>query len=561
MKIKKLSVSGFKSFMDRVEIAFPAGISGIVGPNGCGKSNVVDAIRWCMGEQSPKQLRGRKMEDVIFGGAKDHKPLGMAEVSLTFENGDGSFPPAYESYSELSITRRLFRSGESEYRINNIPCRLKDIHEIFMDTGLGNSAYSIIGQGKIGAIVEQKPEETRVMLEEAAGITKYRKKVAASQRKIELTETNLQRVEDILGEVRSQMRSLKRQASKAKRYKTICQEIQNLELILYSNTYHQLKEDSGAKLKSTDALVRQEIEKSTQLSGLQARIETMHLEMDEKDRLLSELRTTHAGLSERVHKKEAGLESLDRELKIQVELEGRLKGENNEISERLIQLQTEKAEFEKRLETMKGRYRDIQGEILLQEKRLKNRKDSLLFVKEEYEKARSELNAGTNKEVSLNHESDYLKKMLHQVTDSRTRLEKDMQDVQARMETVIGASDRKNRTREAAQEKMRDIESAVEQQSMLHEELKLIKGRVENELRSAENELNMVRTRLSGLQGLSENFEGYKKGVRSIMKAQDFAPRQQGHILGLVADVIQVPPEYEQAVEAALADLGSGTQP
>jgi len=173
MKIKKLSLVGFKSFMDKVEIPFPMGISAVVGPNGCGKSNIVDAIRWAMGEQSAKQLRGRQMEDVIFSGTGNFKPLGMAEVCLTLENGDGSFPAEYADNDELSITRRLYRSGESEYRINNVMCRLKDIQEIFMDTGLGNRAYSIIGQGRIGTIVEQKPEETRVMLEEAAGITKY----------------------------------------------------------------------------------------------------------------------------------------------------------------------------------------------------------------------------------------------------------------------------------------------------------------------------------------------------------------------------------------------------
>ncbi len=164
MKIKTLSILGFKSFMDRLEITFPGGISGIVGPNGCGKSNIVDAIRWCMGEQSPKLLRGRRMEDVIFGGTKDQKPLGMAEVSLLFENGGNTFPSPFAQNTELSVTRRLYRSGESEYRINNVPCRLKDIQEIFMDTGLGNRPYSIIGQGKIGSIIEQKPEETRSML-------------------------------------------------------------------------------------------------------------------------------------------------------------------------------------------------------------------------------------------------------------------------------------------------------------------------------------------------------------------------------------------------------------
>ena len=200
MKIKKLSVQGFKSFMDRTEIAFPLGISGVVGPNGCGKSNIIDAIRWCMGEQSPKSLRGRRMEDVIFNGAGQAKPLGMTEVSILFENGNG-IRTSFAHDKELSVTRRLYRSGESEYLINNVPCRLKDIQEIFMDTGLGNRSYSIIGQGKIETIIEQRPEETRLMLEEAAGITKYRKKVEESQKRMELTETNLQRMEDIMGEV------------------------------------------------------------------------------------------------------------------------------------------------------------------------------------------------------------------------------------------------------------------------------------------------------------------------------------------------------------------------
>ncbi|MBW1850392.1 MAG: chromosome segregation protein SMC [Deltaproteobacteria bacterium] len=518
-----------------------------------GQTAAEKAISWTR-SGSPKQLRGRKMEDVIFGGANGYKPVGMAEVSLTFENGDGSFPPAFESYSELSITRRLFRSGESEYRINNVPCRLKDIQEIFMDTGLGNRAYSIIGQGRIGTIIEQKPEETRVMLEEAAGITKYRKKVEASQRKIEHTETNLQRIEDILGEVKSQIRSLKRQSSKARRYKSICEEIQKLELILYSNTYQQLKEESGSKLKSTEDLVQQELATSTELSILQARIETMHLELEEKNDYLSSMRTSHLHLRERVHKKEAGLESLVREMKMQEELEVRLKLEQDEIGSRLINLKDEKAHLENELEKMKERYEQLKSEISLKDNRLKNRRESLQFVKQEYEKARTELNTGANREVGLNHESDYLKKMLNQVTDSRSRLEKDMNDVKGKMENVLKASERKNRARAALQEKLQEIETAIEQQNMAYGELELIKGRVENELKSAEADLNVAQTRLASLQTLTENFEGYKMGVRTIMKAKDLPARQQGRIFGLVADVIQVAPEYERAVEAALAD-------
>ncbi len=554
MKIKKLSILGFKSFMDRHEITFPEGISGIVGPNGCGKSNVVDAIRWCMGEQSPKQLRGRTMEDVIFGGAKDFKPLGMAEVTITFENGNASFPPAFEQHAELSVTRRLYRSGESEYRINNMPCRLKDIQEIFMDTGLGNRPYSIIGQGKIGTIIEQKPEETRVMLEEAAGITKYRKKVEASKRKIELTEANLQRVEDILGEIQSQMRSLKRQASKARRYKAICEEIKNLELILYSNNYHQLKEESGSKLKSTENLVQQEILKSTELSRYQAQIETMHLALEEKDKNLSNLRTNYLHLRERVHKKDLGLESLDQEMKMQEELEVRLKDEQNDIKNRLVNLKKEKAGLEEEIEKMKEKSHDLKGEISLNEKRLKTRKESLDFVKGDYEKARAELNDGAKKEVGLNHESEYLKKLLDQITDSRSRLENELNDVKASIEKLLNASERKAMVREAAQEKLREIQASIEQQHKAYDELELIKGHVEKELRSAEAELNVCQSRLTSLRSLRENFEGYKMGVRTIMKANDLIPRQEGRIFGLVADVIQVAPEYEQAVEAALAD-------
>ncbi|SPD74579.1 Chromosome partition protein Smc [uncultured Desulfobacterium sp.] len=554
VKIKRLSVQGFKSFMDRLDLSFAEGISGIVGPNGCGKSNVVDAIRWCLGEQSPKQLRGRKMEDVIFGGAKDCKPLGMAEVTITFENGDGSFPPAFENHSELSVTRRLYRSGESEYRINNMPCRLKDVQEIFMDTGLGNRAYSIIGQGKIGSIVEQRPEETRVMLEEAAGITKYRKKVEESEKKIEATEANLQRVEDILSEVRSQMRSLQRQATKARQYKTICEEIRRLELILYSNSFNLLKDESQDKLKSSEHLVEQEVDRTTGLAGLQAQIETMHLTLEEQDNNISGLRNNYLHLRERVQKKEAGLESLDMETKMQEELETRLRAEEDEIRIRLAGLKQEKADLENGLEAMKQKALDLDGEIALKDKRLKNRKESLDFVRSDYEKARERLTEGTNKEVGLKHKSEYLNKMLDQITDGRSRLEKDMSDIKARMENLLLVSERKNQVRETANEKKKEIEAAIEDLNMAYQELEMIKGRVENELRSAESEYNMVRSRLSSLQSLSENFEGYKTAVRTIMKSNDCLPMQQGHVLGLVADILKVAPEHEQAVEAALAD-------
>lgn len=554
MNLKKLSILGFKSFMDKFEIIFSCGINGVVGPNGCGKSNIVDAIRWVMGEQSPKQLRGRRMEDVIFSGSGECKPLGMAEVSLLFENGNGSFPLAFAHVPELSITRRLYRSGESEYLINNVQCRLKDIQEIFMDTGLGNRAYSIIGQGQIGAIIEQRPEETRVMIEEAAGVTKYRKKVAISQKKIEQTENNLQRVEDILSEVSKQIRSLKRQSAKAKRYKVICEEIRNLELILFSNNYNQLKKESGDRLKSTEDLVRQELAKSVEFSGINAQIETMNQDLEEKETVLSTLRKDFLYLKDRVNKKEAGLESLSSEIKMQDDMELRLVEEKEEIKKRLITLKEEREGIEEEIEKMKENSFDLDGEIALKEKRLKAKRELLKEIKEEYEKARSALNTDENKEAGLNHEAGYLNKMLDQITSKRSRLEKEQKDIKVRMDAIINASERKNLARESTVERLRDIETSIADREMNSDELEQIEKRVETEIKSAESELNLCQSRLAGLQSLTENFEGYKMGVRTIMKADDFTPRNEGRILGLVADIIKVEPEYEQAVEAVLGD-------
>ncbi|MEK6555984.1 MAG: AAA family ATPase, partial [Bdellovibrionota bacterium] len=194
MRIKKLEIVGFKSFKDRTVIQFDQGITGIVGPNGCGKSNIVDALVWVMGEMSAKHLRGSKMDDVIFAGSEGYAPMGMAEVSLTLENDGGPFPVAYQRYTEISVTRRLHRNGESEYLVNREPARLRDIQEIFMDTGAGSKGFSIIEQGAIGKIVTSKPEDRRTLIEEAAGITKFKVRKRESQRKLESTDANLVRL-------------------------------------------------------------------------------------------------------------------------------------------------------------------------------------------------------------------------------------------------------------------------------------------------------------------------------------------------------------------------------
>jgi len=554
MKIKRISMIGFKSFMDRMEISLPMGISAIVGPNGCGKSNMVDAVRWAMGEQSAKQLRGRNMEDVIFNGADKYKPMGMAEVSLIFENGDGSFPKQFAQYSELSITRRLYRSGESEYLINNVPCRLKDIQEIFMDTGLGNRAYSIIGQGMISSIVEQKPEETRAMLEEAAGITKYKKKVEESRRKIELTRGNLVRVEDILGEIERQMRSLKYQASKARRFKKINQEIRRLELVLHANTYRELRDESVSRQKSTEDLLRDEIARAAEFSRIQARIEAMGLELEEKDNEISGLRDAYLRVKEKVTKRESLLESMEGEKRMQIELRRRLEKEKEDLGRRLEELEEDKRKIGEKVLALRQASSDLEGEIGLVKKRLQGRQGHLTRIKSEYEEARERLNRDKSKEIRLTQESGYLNRKIGEITDAHSRLEREHQEAAEKIKEIIGASQRKGQVREALFARLEDIGRDITEEQDKTEELEGLRRKLESELKQREGELNVFESRLASLRSLTENFEGYKVGVRTIMKAKDLAVRTEGRVLGLLADVIQVEPRYEQAVEALLGD-------
>ncbi|MBW2262386.1 MAG: AAA family ATPase [Deltaproteobacteria bacterium] len=218
MKIARVNIQGFKSFADPIEVKFEQDVTAVVGPNGCGKSNIADAIRWAMGEQSMRKLRGHSLEDVIFTGSETRGPLSMAEVTITFDNTDGLSPPSFEGVPEVAVTRRYFRDSTSEYFLNKVACRLKDIKELFMGTGAGAGAYSLIEQGRIGWIVTSRPEDKRKLIEEAAGITAYKMHKATAERKMERTQQNLSRVSDLINEIEKNLASLKRQAQKAKRY-------------------------------------------------------------------------------------------------------------------------------------------------------------------------------------------------------------------------------------------------------------------------------------------------------------------------------------------------------
>ena len=287
MRLKRIEISGFKSFRDKVVLNFSEGITAIVGPNGCGKSNVVDAIRWVLGEQRVKALRGKSMDDVIFNGSAESQPVGFAEVSMLLEAPDQPFPGAFAELSELLISRKIYRDGESEYAMNGAVCRLLDIKEFFMGTGIGARTYSIIEQNSVFQLVEAKPEDRRQFIEEAAGISKYKSRKESALRKMETTEQNLQRIQDIIREVKGHLNAVSRQAKRAEQYKGLKKGIKDAEIQLTLQSDAGLAQVCTDKMRDRDALGRQEESTRTNLSAVQCRLEETRLAISEMTDLLS----------------------------------------------------------------------------------------------------------------------------------------------------------------------------------------------------------------------------------------------------------------------------------
>ena len=305
MKLRKLEILGFKSFYEKTAFTFSDGITAIVGPNGCGKSNIVDAIRWVLGEHAASHLRSKVLQDVIFKGSEAAGPLGMAEVTLTFANDDGLAPPGYESYSEIEVTRRTFRDGESEFFINKVPCRLKDITELFLDTGSGARGYAIIEQGKITSIVEGRPEEKRMIIEEAAGVAKFRLRKREAERKMESTRQNLSRIRDVTDEVRRQLGSLERQVKKAEKFKVLKDELRVLDAEITARRRRNLVqalEQITVKLSAAEAALDQ---LRSSLASHETERETERIRQAEAESAMRALQEVYGGLKEDIARREA----------------------------------------------------------------------------------------------------------------------------------------------------------------------------------------------------------------------------------------------------------------
>jgi chromosome segregation protein len=552
MKLKSLEAIGFKSFVDRLHLSFPGGITTIVGPNGCGKSNVVDAVLWAIGERSAKHLRGKLMEDVIFNGTDGRKPLGMAEVSLTFSNEDGSAPETYEQYSEIMVTRRLYRSGESEYLINKTPCRLRDITDLLLDTGIGINGYSIVEQGRVEHLISANPQDRRFLIEEAAGIAKYKERKRLALMKMEATQQNLLRIQDIIAEVKRQIITLERQVKRAEEYKAIRKEVKEIEIRFALQDYAELSEKGEAARGYLKALRDRELEISAQNAKKEALIESMRLSGMEEEEKLRSLQQEVFELGRKIQKMENEIEFFHRE-------EGGLQKQENQFIE----------EIRESLRAWRGtrreRWRTEQSRKELGEGSRENEE-----ILKELETLFNDFRS-THQELleELEAEKVELIDTLTQLTSLKNRLthlEERKEDLQKRIRSNLKESD-EVRTRlaqleEAFSEKIKERELNLSIQSVYQEEkvrwegelegLKEIFHQRQTERSVLEETLRQDRSRYLSLKELQENYEGYEKGVKSILLRKREEQEKWEGILGAVADILEPDPKYEIPLEAVL---------
>lgn len=554
MRLKSLEIIGFKSFADRTILHFEEGVTGIVGPNGTGKSNIVDAIRWVMGEQSAKHLRGSAMEDVIFTGCATRQPLGMAQVFLTFDNSDGRAPAEYSHLSEIEVGRRLYRSGESEYLINKTPCRLKDVIDLFLDTGVGTRAYSVIEQGTVGQVVSSRPEDRRSLIEEAAGISKFKSRKEAALRRIESTKANLLRLTDILAELQRQINSLNRQAKKAERYQKVAVELREREMALSSFRYNEYKTALKKLEVEKDQRSQEETLASSELSKCETDIESLRLSAAGVERELEsvqeEFYATNQSIklseSEIKHKGEEANSLEERGISLGKELVA-LNERLAVLTERLNSANQQKVEADCELETLTETVNSLEEEV----KNLRNSRDSLSLEVEDQKT--SQLSSSTSlSEFKMKIEN--LDRLIVEVT---AKIAKDQSEIDA-------LDRRKSEVLNESGEYEKFISGVVERRSQISQETSakrefLMKTReglksTEAKLKELASLQNLAKSKLESLEEMRKNLDGYREGVRSVLLKSKEATESLKGILGTVGDIVDAEPEYEVAASSVLGE-------
>ena len=548
MKLKKLEILGFKSFVDRTVIKFDHEVTGIVGPNGCGKSNIVDAIRWCMGEQSAKHLRGKSMEDVIFNGSESRGPHGVAEVTLTFDNDDGLTAAEYRDYPEIAVTRRLYRDGDSEYLINKTQVRLKDITDLFLGTGAGTKAYSIVEQGKIGLIVSSKPEDRRMLIEEAAGITKYKSKRKQAERKMELTQQNLLRVGDIVTELEKNLGSLKRQAQKADRYLAYRAELDDLVLHEAAHKYLGIiamqKHFDGA----LDEWTNLASEKKTALVSREADLESLRLGALETESTLEQAVAAHFAAENEVRSLEAEIARANDQL-------ATIRAREVDATRELDNVSSER-------QALSGEQERFAADLAIHREEEGAATEALAIEEERLQESTARQQELDRRLGDLRNQASSLGARIASAESALKGFERRRGDIDGRRAKLLSEREEletKNLEQAARQQEIRrvvdDLRSgkvtSKQQREELEEKLTLLKRDViesEKLLDTNKNDLQKARSRMHALLEVQSRLEGVGKGVRAVILKRDAG------VLGMLADLVEPPPELTQALAAVLGE-------
>lgn len=549
MYLKKLEVQGFKSFADKTLLEFKPGITAVIGPNGSGKSNVSDAIRWVLGEQSVKALRGSKLEDVIFAGTQARKSVSFAEVDITIDNTDGKLPV---DYSEVTVTRRVYRNGESEFYINKNQCRLKDIVELFMDTGIGRDGYSIIGQGRIDEVLSTKSEERRHIFEEAAGIVKYRTRKEEAEKKLENTKQNLVRINDIVAEIENQLEPLETQADKAKIYLDLRERLKYLEIGLFINNIEKNREKLNELLKQIEGIADEISDEEGKLASLQSQKDELRIALEElynhidenqnnmfeKQNIIEKKKADSGIYKERIihntEKYETYAEDIEKSETRKQELEKEKEDRNN----KKIRLSTDREKFQKELNEKEEEFNKLSETLTNEQRKIEDKKKKIMDnIDSKFEKMEVLRDLTANVEANNRR----IKQIDDEINDNIHSLDKEK----------IVKEDESKELNEVSSERNKLLKGIEELTKIKNECNEKILG-YENNIRSIADDVNNKESRYKFLVETENEYEGYARAVKEVLTNSQRDKNFGKNIYGAVASLIKVPKEYEDAIEMTL---------
>ncbi|MDK2789386.1 MAG: chromosome segregation protein, partial [Epulopiscium sp.] len=554
MYLKRLEIQGFKSFADTLKLDFNKGISAVVGPNGSGKSNIADSIRWVLGEQSAKTLRGSKMEDIIFAGTQNRKPLGFAEVTITFDNSDGKIPI---SFGEVSITRRIYRSGESEYSINGTSCRLRDIYELFMDTGVGKEGYSIIGQGQIDRILSSKPEDRRFLFEEAVGIVKYKNRKLEAEKKLEIERQNLIRVEDIISELEKQIQPLSLQAEKAKEYLSIKEKLKIVDLNIFIEEADQLRKELTTLEESSSINEEELMRQKNFLSDQKEEYARIRQEIDKTEEEIFQIQNNISDIKTLIEKIEGDNKVILQEIHHLSQDIRRLQNECEQLQGKVVQKDEEKVQLSFKANGITLELKSKKA-ILEEKEHHFNELTKLLSASEtEIERFKSDIIEKMNQSSDLKSNIQKMKGLLEQIENRRNQIETEKSRIKSQYKEQEVHLKALNKIHEDKQSKIQILQKDIDELKVQNKQILEAIQQKNRHTSALTEKMHQLKSRQQILEQMEKEFEGFSKSVKSILRLKQEHPESWKGICGVVAELVKVPEGYETAIEVA---LGSSMQ-